>query len=97
VNETIGALAHLGLGRAYALDASTAGSAGSLPLPAGIRPAVEKQQTAAKMPALPSDALTKAAYQDFFALWKDADSDIPILREAKREYSKLQRETASTR
>jgi serine/threonine protein kinase/tetratricopeptide (TPR) repeat protein len=30
------------------------------------------------------------AYQDFFALWKDADPDIPILKEAKAEYAKLQ-------
>jgi len=28
-------------------------------------------------------------YQDFFTLWKDADPDIPILREAKAEYAKL--------
>ena len=35
-------------------------------------------------------AKAKAAYQDFFALWKDADSDVPILREAKAEYGKLQ-------
>ena len=32
----------------------------------------------------------KSAYQDFFTLWKDADSDIPILKEAKAEYAKLQ-------
>ena len=34
---------------------------------------------------------TKArqAYQDFFALWKDADPDIPILQEARRDYEKL--------
>ena len=31
-----------------------------------------------------------AAYQDFLALWKDADPDIPILKEAKAEYAKLQ-------
>jgi hypothetical protein len=35
-------------------------------------------------------AKAKAAYQDFFALWKDADLDIPILKEAKAEYAKLQ-------
>jgi tetratricopeptide (TPR) repeat protein len=34
-------------------------------------------------------AKAKAAYQDFFALWKDADADIPILRQAKEEYGKL--------
>jgi serine/threonine protein kinase/tetratricopeptide (TPR) repeat protein len=32
----------------------------------------------------------KMAYQDFLALWKDADPDIPILKEAKAEYAKLQ-------
>ena len=32
----------------------------------------------------------RAAYQDFLTLWKDADSDIPILKEAKSEYAKLQ-------
>jgi predicted Zn-dependent protease len=31
----------------------------------------------------------KAAYQDFFTLWKDADPDIPVLQEAKAEYLKL--------
>ncbi len=33
---------------------------------------------------------SRAAYQDFFALWKDADADVPILKEAKAEYAKLQ-------
>ncbi len=32
----------------------------------------------------------KAAYQDFLTLWKDADPDIPILKQAKDEYAKLQ-------
>jgi eukaryotic-like serine/threonine-protein kinase len=32
----------------------------------------------------------RTAYQDFFSLWKDGDSDIPILKEAKAEYAKLQ-------
>jgi len=31
-----------------------------------------------------------AAYQDFLTLWKDADPDIPILKQAKAEYAKLQ-------
>jgi predicted Zn-dependent protease len=35
-------------------------------------------------------AKARVAYQDFFAMWKDADSDIPILRDAKAEYAKLQ-------
>ncbi|MGA7060674.1 MAG: protein kinase [Candidatus Acidiferrales bacterium] len=57
-NEPLAALAHLGLGRAYALAGGSAKS--------------------------------KTAYQDLFALWKDADPDIPILKEAKAEYAKLQ-------
>jgi hypothetical protein len=31
----------------------------------------------------------KAAYQDFLALWKDADPDIPVLIQARAEYAKL--------
>jgi DNA-binding winged helix-turn-helix (wHTH) protein/tetratricopeptide (TPR) repeat protein len=57
VNFPWGALARLGLARAYALQGDTTKS--------------------------------KAAYQDFFALWKDADPDIPILKLAKAEYSKV--------
>ncbi len=41
--------------------------------------------------ALQGDAAkARTAYQDFLALWKDADPDIPILKEAKAEYAKLQ-------
>lgn len=57
-NEPIGALAHLGLARAYALSGNTA------------------------------KARTK--YQDFLALWKEADPNIPILRQAKAEYARIQ-------
>jgi hypothetical protein len=32
---------------------------------------------------------SRTAYQDFFALWKDADPDIPILKQARAEYAKL--------
>jgi len=35
-------------------------------------------------------AKAKAAYQDFLVLWKDADPDIPIYKQAKAEYAKLQ-------
>jgi hypothetical protein len=35
-------------------------------------------------------AKAKSAYQDFFLLWKDADPAVPILKEAKAEYAKLQ-------
>ena len=34
-------------------------------------------------------ARARKAYQDFLALWKDADSDLPILKEAKQEYARL--------
>jgi eukaryotic-like serine/threonine-protein kinase len=57
INEVIGALAHLGLGRAYTLAGD--------------------------------NAKARTAYQDFFALWKNADPDIPILQQAKAEYAKL--------
>jgi eukaryotic-like serine/threonine-protein kinase len=75
-NEPIGALAHLGLGRAYALEA-------------GLSRQGENDDV---KPPLPPDAFAKirAAYQDFLALWKDADPDIPILKQAKAEYAKLQ-------
>src|SRR6266700_2521598 len=44
----------------------------------------------ARTHALSGDtAKAKSSYQDFFALWKDADPDIPILKEAKAEYEKL--------
>ncbi len=35
-------------------------------------------------------AKARTAYQDFLALWKDADPDLPILKQAKSEYAKLQ-------
>jgi len=35
-------------------------------------------------------AKAKAAYHDFLAVWKDADPDVPILKQAKAEYAKLQ-------
>jgi hypothetical protein len=33
----------------------------------------------------------RLAYQDFLALWKNADPDIPVLKQAKAEYAKLAR------
>ncbi len=63
VNFPWGALARLGLARAYALDA-------------------------AKDPAARERART--AYLDFLTLWKDADPDVPIYKQAKAEYAKLQ-------
>jgi predicted Zn-dependent protease len=45
----------------------------------------------ARAAALAGDtAKARKAYQDFFALWKDADADLPVLIEAKKEYEKLQ-------
>jgi outer membrane PBP1 activator LpoA protein len=63
-----GALAHLGVARANALQSRTSQSADA---------------DAARTRAL-------ATYKDFLALWKDADRDIPILKQAKAEYEKLQ-------
>ena len=63
-----GALAHLGVARANALQSRTSQGADA---------------NAARVRAL-------AAYKDFLTLWKDADPDIPILKEAKAEYAKLQ-------
>jgi eukaryotic-like serine/threonine-protein kinase len=41
--------------------------------------------------ALQGDSVkSRAAYQEFFSLWKDADADTPILKQAKTEYAKLQ-------
>jgi hypothetical protein len=34
-------------------------------------------------------AASRASYEEFLALWRDADPDIPILKEAKAEYAKL--------
>jgi len=58
VNFPLGALAPLGLARAYALQGDT--------------------------------AKARPAYQEFLTLWKDADPGIPILKQAKAEYAKLQ-------
>jgi tetratricopeptide (TPR) repeat protein len=58
LSDPIGALAHLQLGRAYALSGDK--------------------------------SKAKSAYQDFLTLWKDADPDIPALKQAKAEYAKLQ-------
>ena len=58
-----GALARLGLARAYALEART-------------DPAAREK--------------ARTAYQNFLTLWKDADPDIPIYKQAKVEYAKLQ-------
>jgi len=40
--------------------------------------------------ALKGDAKARAACQDFLTLWKDADPDIPILKQAKAEHAKPQ-------
>jgi tetratricopeptide (TPR) repeat protein len=61
----------------------------------GVTPVAPEHSLAklglARAYALTGDtAKAKAAYQDFLALWKDADSDVPILQQAKSEYAKLQ-------
>ncbi len=77
-----GALAHLGLARANALQAGYARVGTATPAVRGerISPA---DRDAARVRAL-------AAYKEFLSLWKDADSDVPILKQAKAEYEKLQ-------
>jgi hypothetical protein len=84
----IGALARLGLGRAYALQAAVDNPAATK---LGTGPGAGETGGLARRVPLP-DALAKArsAYRDFFALWSDADPEIPILKEAKAEYSRLQ-------
>ncbi|HEY6946675.1 MAG TPA: winged helix-turn-helix domain-containing protein [Candidatus Acidoferrum sp.] len=57
LNEPIGALTHLQMGRAYAMSGDS--------------------------------ERAREAYQDFLILWKDADPDIPIFKQAKAEYAKL--------
>ncbi len=43
----------------------------------------------ARAAALAGDmAKSRAAYEDFFKMWKSADADLPILIDAKREYGK---------
>jgi hypothetical protein len=47
----------------------------------------------ARSAALTGDtAKSRKAYEDFFALWKDADPDIPLLLKARKEYKRLGRE-----
>ncbi len=41
------------------------------------------------LPAIIQSVLALAAYKDFLTPWKDADPDIPILKQAKAEYAKL--------
>ena len=57
INDPIGALARLQLGRAFTMAGD--------------------------------NAKAKTAYRDFLTLWKDADLDIPVFKQAKLEYSKL--------
>jgi serine/threonine protein kinase/tetratricopeptide (TPR) repeat protein len=89
-----GALAHLGVARANALQAGYApvgtASTGYVGTAALGRPA--EQSSAASSPADRDLARVRAlaAYKDFLTLWKDADPDIPILKQAKAEYAKLQ-------
>jgi hypothetical protein len=85
MNFPLGALARLGLARAYALQAGVEFTSRS-----GRLSPIFKSP-GGRMPPLDFDALAKAraAYEDFFNVWKDADPDIPVLKEAKAEYAKL--------
>lgn len=53
-----------------------------------VRPAAHLQLARA-LAAAGDRMKAKTAYQDFFTLWKDADSGIPLLKQAKTEYLKL--------
>ena len=87
-----GALAHLGLARAYALEAGinlvdSQGRLSRLLKRIGGR----NHSTAADTPeAQAALAKPRAAYKDFFAIWRDADPNIPIYQQAKAEYARLQ-------
>jgi eukaryotic-like serine/threonine-protein kinase len=89
-----GALAHLGVARANALEAGIAVGTGHLGTAASAVRA--EQSSAANSTAVsPADrdaarVRALAAYKDFLTLWKDADPDIPIYKQAKAEYAKLQ-------
>jgi hypothetical protein len=81
MNFPWGALARLGLARAYAMQAG---------LPVAAVYDCRKEDGARRAPQQPEGlAKTRAAYQDFLTLWKDADPDIPFLKEAKAECAKL--------
>jgi serine/threonine protein kinase len=95
MNFPWGALARLGLARAYALVAGIPVAAvGARPDAIGDRRKEDGapflRQGRLRAPLQPdARAKARAAYQDFLTLWKDADPDIPILKEAKAEYAKL--------
>jgi tetratricopeptide (TPR) repeat protein len=57
--------------------------------PAGIEHPLAKLSLGRAYAVSGDTAKAKAAYQDFLASWKDADPDVPILKEAKAEYEKL--------
>ncbi len=91
LNCATGALARLGLARAYALEPGIGGTAVPDVRKRGSTTS-ETPMNRGRLPVLQPAALAKAraAYQDFLTLWKDADPDIPILKQAKAEYAKLQ-------
>ena len=81
-NCSPGALAHLGLARAYAAEAGILGAH----LGTGASAVSPEQGSAA---TAGSADKAKAAYRDFLTLLKDADPTIPILRQAQQEQAKL--------
>jgi eukaryotic-like serine/threonine-protein kinase len=85
-----GAIAHLEVARAYALEAGIGhfGMDASQAGPARSPRGQAVQSSAADRDAARSRAVS--AYKEFLSLWKDADPDIPILKEARAEYAELQ-------
>jgi hypothetical protein len=76
--------------RKFSTTAASCGIAGrerwriwAWPVPTHCKRELHKAQT-------PTLARVRAAYKEFLALWKDGDPDIPILKQAKAEYAKLQ-------
>jgi len=82
LNCSLGALAHLELGRAYPLEAG-------IQLTHGARHVTDQPRFLQASQEPNALAKARASYEDFFALWKNADSGTPVLNQAKAEYAKL--------
>ncbi|MGB8011771.1 MAG: protein kinase [Terriglobales bacterium] len=81
-NYLLGSLAHLGSGRAYAIEAGIAVT----PIPGKPSAGRRRSRVLVRPEAL---AKARSAYQDFFSLWRNADAGVPILARAQQEYRGL--------
>jgi tetratricopeptide (TPR) repeat protein len=82
-NYILGALAHLGMGRSYAMEAG-------IPIASVLGEPGAEQRLNRVVDRPEALAKARSAYQGFFALWRNADAGIPILIRAQQEYRKLQ-------